>query len=255
MRAWVSSICRIMAWTRRVRRLSSSTRMSILRRRRMNRLRASTRAAAGVRRWISRLKSRRFSCERCWSVARLWGMRAMICSLVNRSVSETLIVRSKGSAPRCTFSNAESVFCIAKAQPITLRRNRLRVTSIFLASEISSSRAKSGISAICERYMRIGSLLHFATSAGGGGGFGHRLALGKPLGRRGVLLGLLPDVVEFLGRGLVDQVDALFLQGDQQVVELVGIDFLVGQVLVDLVIGQIALRFPLGDQLLQVLVE
>jgi hypothetical protein len=135
----------------------------------MNRLRASIRASAGVRRWISRLKSRRFSSDRCFSVARLCGMRAMICSLVNRSVNETLIVRSKGNAPRWTLSSAPSVFCIARAQPITVRRNRLRVTSIFLASEISSSRVNSGISAIWERYMRIGSLLHFVTSVGGNG--------------------------------------------------------------------------------------
>ena len=53
MRRWPSSICRIMACTRRVRRLSSSIRVSILRRRRMNRLRAVSRASADVRRLIS----------------------------------------------------------------------------------------------------------------------------------------------------------------------------------------------------------
>ena len=44
IRATVSSICRIMACTRRVRRLNSSISVSIFRRRRMNRLRASCRA-------------------------------------------------------------------------------------------------------------------------------------------------------------------------------------------------------------------
>ena len=42
----------------------------------------------------------------------------------------------------------------------------------------------------------------------------------------------------------------LFLQGDQQIVELVGIDFFVGQIVVHLVIRQIALRLAPGDQFL-----
>ena len=66
----------------------------------------------------------------------------MICSLVSRSVSETLIVRSKGSAPLWTFTSVPTVARIAMAQPITVRRNRFRVTSIFLARAISSARAK-----------------------------------------------------------------------------------------------------------------
>ena len=89
-----------------------------------------------------------------------------------------------------------------------------------------------------------------ADSGGGGGGFARRFALGKP--RRGglVRVGLLGNVVELLGGRLVDQVDPLFLQGDQQVVELVGIDFFVGQVIVDFIVGQVALRFPPSNQLL-----
>ena len=65
MRRELSSICRIIACTRRVRRLSSSTSVSILRRRRMNRCRASSHSARGVRRLISLRKSSRFCSSRC----------------------------------------------------------------------------------------------------------------------------------------------------------------------------------------------
>ena len=183
----------------------------------------------------------------------------MICSLVSRSVSETLIVRSKGSAPLWTFTSVPIVARIAIAQPMTVRRNRFRVTSIFLASEISSDRANSGISAIWLRYMRIGSLLNFVDFAGQRRRIdrpARHFALGQPLGA-----GLAPSsdrlrrVVELRLRRLVHQIDALFLQGNQQIVELVGIDFLVGQVVVDLVIREIALRLPPGDQFLQILIE
>ena len=85
----------------------------------MNRLRASCRAAGCVRRFNSRLKSCWFSSIKWESVSRLCGIRAMICSLVSRSVSETLIVRSKGSAPLWTFTSAPTVARIAMAQPIT----------------------------------------------------------------------------------------------------------------------------------------
>ena len=68
-------------------------------------------------------------------------------------------------------------------------------------------------------------------------------------------IGLLGNVEKLRCRGLVDQVYALFLQGDEKIVELVGIDFLVGQVFVDFVVGQISLGFALGNQFLQVFVE
>ena len=55
--------------------------------------------------------------------------------------------------------------------------------------------------------------------------------------------------------GSFDQIDALFFEGDQQVIELLGIDFFVGQIVVDLVVGQIALGLALGDQFLQILVR
>ena len=85
-------------------------------------------------------------------------MRAWICSLVSCSVSETLIVRSNGSSPLWTRCERLHRGFQGIERPQQLRRNRLRVTSIFLARPISSSRVSSGISAICERYMRIGSL-------------------------------------------------------------------------------------------------
>ena len=96
-------------------------------------------------------------------------MRARICSLVNCSVNDTLIVRSNGSSPRYTRISVSTVCFMAKCVLSTWRRKRLRATSIFLASEISWSRLSSGILAIWLRYMRIGSLSSFRiTSAGGG---------------------------------------------------------------------------------------
>ena len=254
-----SSICRIIPCTRRVRRLSSSISVSILRRRRMKRLRASARSSAGgaaVQQAVevplvllAQVRERAAGCAACGPRSAPWSAA--------RS-SETLIVRSKGSMPLWTLASVASVFRMARLQPITVRRNRLRVTSIFLARAISSSRLKSGISAICERYMRIGSLLHLATSAGGGGGSARRRAVSPSASRRPAAssgVRLLGNVVELAGRRLVHQIDALLLQGDQQIVELVGIDFLVGQIFVDLVVGQISLCLALGDQFLQILVE
>ena len=132
-------------------------------------------------------------------------MRAVICSLVSRSVNETLIVRSKGRKPLWTLTSVASVLRIARLQPITVRRKRLRVTSIFLARAISSSRFKSGISAICERYMRIGSLLHLLMSGGGGGASAAAagdLAVVQMLVERFVGIGLLGDVEELRRPGL-----------------------------------------------------
>ena len=114
----------------------------------MNRLRAAAHWSRGVRRLISRVKSWSLASTRWVSVCRFCGMRPMICSLVSRSVSETLIVRSKGRVPLWTLVRMFTVFRIPRLQPSTVRRNRLRVTSIFLARAISSSRDKSGISAI-----------------------------------------------------------------------------------------------------------
>ena len=81
------------------------------------------------------------------------------------------------------------------------------------------------------------------------GAAGH-FALGQPLGT-----GLLGVRLFHRGGRIVKvrlgrashQIDALFLQGNQQIVELIGVDFLVGQVVVDFVVGQIALRLPAAD--------
>ena len=147
--------------TRRVRRLNSSTSISDLPRLRRNRIRASRAASGDVLRLISRRKLVLSCSIRCSSVCRLWGIRDWICSFVSRSVSETLIVRSNGSFPSWTPRSVSTVACSEYEQPRMARRNRLRVTSILLASEISSARVSSGISAICARYIRIGSLPAF----------------------------------------------------------------------------------------------
>ena len=137
-----------MGWTRRVLRLSSSTSVSVLPRVRRNLRRACRASVRPVRVLISSLKSVLFCSIRRSSVARLCGIRARICSFVRRSVSDTLIVRSNGNLFSCTRRSVSTVDCIAKPQPRMARRNRFRVTSILFASEISSSRVSSGISAI-----------------------------------------------------------------------------------------------------------
>ena len=68
-------------------------------------------------------------------------------------------------------------------------------------------------------------------------------------------VGLVGDVEELRRRRLVHQIDALFFQGDEKIVELVGIDFFVGQVLIDFVVGQITLGLALGNEFLQIFVE
>ncbi len=68
-------------------------------------------------------------------------------------------------------------------------------------------------------------------------------------------IGLRGDVEELGRRGLVHQIDALFFKGYEKIVELVGIDFLVGKIFVDFVVGQIALGFSFGDELLQIFIE
>ena len=95
--------------TRRVRRLSSSTSTSDLARFRRKRMRASLASSGLVRVLISRRKSARPDSMRWSSVRRLWGIRAWICSFVSRSVSDTLIVRSKGRVPWCTLRSVSTV--------------------------------------------------------------------------------------------------------------------------------------------------
>ena len=101
---------------------------------------------------------------------------------------------------------------------------------------------------------RIAAELHDLAGRGLDRHGGH-LALGQPLGAGALVVRFVRRLVELLGRRMVHQIDALFLQGDQQIVEFLGIDFLVGKVIVDFVVGQITLGFPPGDQFLQVLVE
>ncbi len=69
------------------------------------------------------------------------------------------------------------------------------------------------------------------------------------------LLFLLGGIVELGLRPMVDQIDAFFFQGDQEIIEPFRIDFFVGQIVVDFVVRQIALGFSLGDKFLQVLIE
>ena len=90
---------------------------------------------------------------------RLCGMRAIICSFVSRSVSETLIVRSNGNRPWWTFSKRvdgglHGIIAAEHRSAKTLARHfdLLRQRDFLFA-------VNSGISAICDRYIRIGSSL------------------------------------------------------------------------------------------------
>ena len=53
---------------------------------------------------------------------------------------------------------------------------------------------------------------------------------------------------------LVDQLDAHFVEGHEETVQLFGVYGFIGQVSVDLIVGQISLGLALGDQFVQILV-
>ena len=138
-------------------------------------------------------------------------MRACTCSLVSRSVSDTLIVRSNGSSPLWTRSSTFTVASKAKNDRSKLRRNRLRVSSIFLARRISSSRVSSGMFAICDRYMRIGSLDPCGMPS-------LRTKRAVAIGDVGFRLGQIAA----MGVGAIDQFDAEPIDRGQHGVDAVG---------------------------------
>src|SRR5262249_32203253 len=53
----------------------------------------------------------------------------------------------------------------------------------------------------------------------------------------------------------VDQLDAFLFEKDEQLVELLGVDGVIGQIIVDLAIGQVALFLALLEQGLQAVVD
>ena len=55
--------------------------------------------------------------------------------------------------------------------------------------------------------------------------------------------------------GFVDQVDALLFEEQQELIELFGIDGVVGEIFVDLAVGQIALFLARIDERLQALIQ
>ena len=66
-------------------------------------------------------------------------------------------VRSKFWVERPIVSKISAACSMARSDWSTLRRKPLYMSSIVFARRISSSRVRSGIDPICERYMRIGS--------------------------------------------------------------------------------------------------
>ena len=148
---------RIMGMMRLVRSDSSSSRVTARRRRWFMRCWAVRRTAAAVRGSRTRLQSARLSSSSLRAVARLAGSRFMIVLLAMLSVVEIFMVRSKGMRPSATACMVSMACWMQKSFSRIRRRKAMRVSSIFLASAISCSRASRGISPICERYMRTGS--------------------------------------------------------------------------------------------------
>src|SRR5207253_4190761 len=58
-----------------------------------------------------------------------------------------------------------------------------------------------------------------------------------------------------LGLGLINQLDALLLQNQEELIELLGIDRIVGQVFVNLTVGQVTFIFARFEQRLQAFVH
>src|SRR5262249_11529493 len=54
-------------------------------------------------------------------------------------------------------------------------------------------------------------------------------------------------------RGFVDQLDAQFVEGNQETVEFFGVYGLIGKVVVHLIVGQVPWGLGLGDQFVQTL--
>ena len=175
-------------------------------------------------------------------------MRWRILSFSRFSVSDTLTVRSKGSSPEWTRLRVSTTWRRAPSHSRTLRRKRLRVTSIFLARAISSLRVSSGMLPICVRYMRTGSSMRRPSSSSmkERSRSAPASASAAAAGGRAFAVG---DVF------LVDQLDALLFEHEDELIELFGVDGVVRQVIVDLGEGQVALFLALVEQGLQALVD
>ena len=152
----------------------------------------------------------------------------------------------EGQAPRCTLINVRTVACIAKLQPSTVRRKRLRVTSIFLASEISSAPGEQ---------RNLGHLrqIHPHRIVAQLGQFARRqrptataIRLRRGIDASRIRRPARADDCRLRFGSFVDQLDAHFFQGNQQIVELFRSDCLVGQIFVDLIVGQISLGLPVA---------
>ena len=165
MRAEICSSFFISGWIFCVRIDNSSTRVTHLRRRMRSTRRNRSFSSSSTRGSANCSKSAWFCSIRCSRVRRLCGIRAMILSFSRFSVSETLMVRSNGNAPLATLPRVSTTWNSAPSHSSTLRRKRLRVTSIFLARAISCSRFSSGMLPICVRYIRTGSSMRRVSSS------------------------------------------------------------------------------------------
>ena len=144
----------------------------------------------------------------------------------------------------------------AKSHSSTLRRNRLRVISIFLARPISWSRVSSGISPICVRYIRTGSSIRREISSRSSGVSSPSSSSTGSSTRSSGSSSMSPEATQAgLGLVLVDQLDAQLVERLEQAVDLLGATRLVGQVVVDLVEGQETPALAQVEERLEALVQ
>ena len=175
MRRDISRSWRTIGCTRRVRRLSSSTSVSALRRLRQKRLRAAIASSDSVRRLISCLKSARLLLEQVLErrqVVRHAGHDLLFGQpLGERDLDRA--VEGQGAAmhfgQRADRGRQREIAAEHGAAEALAGDFDLFGQRDFL------SRVSSGISAICVRYIRTGSSLSLGRSRAGRGAEGDRL--------------------------------------------------------------------------------
>ena len=177
---------------------------------------------------------------------RLCGMRWRILSLSRFSVSDTLIVRSNGRSPVCDplehldhVAQGIIAFEHLAAEALAGDFDLLGQGDFLLAGEqrdfahLGEVHAHRIVDAAAVAFLVDEGQVEFADLGFGLGGVPRRRGPG----------------FAFLGLRLVDQFDALLFEEHEQLIELLGVDGVVGQVFVDLAVGQVTLflaRFEQG---------
>src|SRR5581483_1330940 len=194
-------------------------------------------------------KSLSFCSIRCSRVFRLCGMRERILSFSRFSVSDTLTVRSKGSSPECTRLSVSTTWRRTPSHSRTLRRNRLRHLDLLGQRDFLVTPQQWDGPHLGQVHPDgvVDAPAVLVVDEGGQLEFGAQLL---------VEVGLVGDApLALLGLGLVDQLDPLFFQEDEELIELLGVDGVIGQVIVDLPVGQVALFLALLEQGFQAVID